>query len=321
MSTRPILLKNICKEAEWGGNNVTNMFGIISPYEKTSEVWTVSAHEKGETLIVFPEERNRYIELSMLYDVDQFKQIFGFNCKKYERFPLLAKWIDANDNLSVQVHPNDEYALENYNSFGKTEAWYIVSAKEGAQIVYGLKPGTTREVFEDALKQNQIKEILNFVPVKAGEIYYIPAGMVHALLKGVIVYEIQQSSDITYRIYDWDRNDPNRKLRIEKALEVIDFEKNDEYINANMKIKNSNKFKGQYFEFSVLKTESFSKIYLSEKSFKLCSVLDGTIDIKHPCSDMAQRVKAGNSFILSASFMRMPYSIRGKSTILISTVI
>ena len=221
-----ILLDNIFKTAIWGGTNLQNLFSIKSPFEKTSEIWTASAHHNGETPL-----KNIEKSLNNLYHEPDSKKIFGINSQKYPEFPLLAKWIDANDKLSVQVHPDDVYAKTHHNSFGKTEAWYIVSAKPDAKIVYGLKPGTQKQDLVNAMNENKIEEVLNFVSVKEGEIYYIPSGTVHALLDGVIVYEIQQSSDITYRLYDWNRVDKNgnpRELHIKQALDVINFDSNSE---------------------------------------------------------------------------------------------
>lgn len=321
---RPILLQNICKEKEWGGNTITKMFGITSPFEKTGEVWTASAHQNGETPIIIGNDSQTRI-LSQYYKEDKQRKIFGPNCKRYEEFPLLAKWIDANDNLSVQVHPDDEYAIKMHNSYGKTEAWFIVSAKKGAQIVYGLKKGTTKAAFIDAVEQNRIKDVLNFIPVKEGGIYYIPSGMVHALLDGVVVYEIQQSSDITYRVYDWDRNDPNRPLEIEKALNVINFEKNDEYIQRKpLEIFES--LITLYFNFRVYNGvgTSTSKLVVYNNSFKLFSVLYGSIIIKdvYGIYELAQ-VKAGNSFVLPCAdswLSFVGYPISGETIILESTV-
>ncbi len=313
----PLLLQNTCKYAEWGGDTVTKMFGIVSPYEKTGEIWTASAFENRETPIIISKP-NEISVLSHLYEAN--KAIFGNNCKKYSRFPLLAKWIGANDNLSVQVHPDDEYALKNFNSFGKTEAWYIVQAKPGAQIIYGLKPGTTRQDLENAIIQKRIKDVLNFIPVKAGEIYYIPAGMVLALLDAIVVYEIQQSADLTFRLYDWDRNSGTRKLQINQALNVIQFEKNDEYIENNEETKNNGCLKGKYFEFNKQEINTSKEIITGFDTFKLCSVLEGTITIKKPYENNFYTIHAGSSFLLPSSVMPQTYTISGNATILISVV-
>lgn len=317
---RPVFLQNLCTYAKWGGTNVTTMFNIDSPYKKTGEVWTVSALSKGETPICIRYgDHDLEEKLSQYYTEDTEKIFFGYDCRKYQEFPLLAKWIDANDNLSVQVHPGDEYARINENSYGKSEAWYIVSAKPGAQIIYGLKEGTTKEMLEKAITENKIKDVLNFIPVNKGQIYYIPSGMVHALLDGVIVYEIQQSSDITYRLYDWDRNDPNRPLDLKKALDVIDFERNDENINTSHDLS---KLTTPYFSFNTRKITGYKNIYTSGSSFKICSVLKGSLYITYGSEKNKSLVKAGQSFILPASTYSKymyGYSVNGNAFILEST--
>ncbi len=149
------------------------------------------------------------------------------NIVKNMRFPLLIKLIDANDKLSVQVHPKDEYAYKHENEPGKTEMWYIISARPGARLVYGLRNHITKEIFKKAIDNNTIEKTLNEVEVKRGDVFFIPAGMVHAIGEGIVIAEIQQNSNTTYRIYDWNRvglDGKRRELHIEKALDVIDFD-------------------------------------------------------------------------------------------------
>ena len=311
-----ILLENIFKTAIWGGSNLQKIFNVNSPYEKTSEVWTASAHTNGITPIkktLSQDMKNKAEDLSILYKLDTAKRMFGLNCLKYEEFPLLAKWIDANDKLSVQVHPDDKYAMLNYNSFGKTEAWYIVSAKPDAKIIYGLKENITKDDLRNAINKNKIEEVLNYVPVKEGEIFYIPSGTVHALLDGVVVYEIQQSSDITYRLFDWNRvgNDGKpRQLHIEQALDVINFSKQATIQGEDL---TSSAFK--YFSIEKHKVIDVGSICVTNRSFKLCSVLNGTICITD--GEKKYDVKAGESFILTAAnSLQDTYKVLGTGTIL-----
>lgn len=306
MYEKPIFCSNICKTAIWGGNNLSKIFEVNSPYEKTSEIWTVSAHKNGETPITIPcsEESTK---LSEFYKADTSKEIFGMNCRKYEEFPLLIKWIDANDKLSVQVHPDDSYAKEHHNSFGKTEAWFIVSAKPGAQIVYGLKPGTTKEDLKSALFENRVEDVLNFVPVKEGDIFYIPSGMVHALLEGVVVYEVQQSSDITYRLYDWNRVDKDgnpRELHVKEALDVINFDSDIDTTVSNISVSDDEEglktiLSSNFFDLRIRKVKGCCNSATSKSSFKLCSILKGNITIGN--DSWSRTVKAGESFILPAA--------------------
>ena len=202
----------------WGGDNLQLIFGKDIPDERTGECLEMSAipglesrDEKGNTL---PQLIEKFGE-----------QLVGTHVKGV--FPLLLKLLDAKDTLSVQVHPDDAYAAKVENKLGKTEAWYILYAKEGAELVYGVNPGLTRETLTAHSRAGKAVEgDLRRVQVKAGETYFIPAGMVHAIGAGIVLYEIQQSSDVTYRFYDWDRTDKEgkkRELHIEKAVDVTDL--------------------------------------------------------------------------------------------------
>lgn len=322
MSQNPIICKSICKTAIWGGNNLSKIFDVDSPYSKVSEIWTASAHKNGETPIIIS-GKTENLSLSEYYKADSSKEVFGLKCRKYKEFPLLIKWIDANDKLSVQVHPDNEYAKKNHDSFGKTEAWFIVDAKPDAQIVYGLKPGTTREDFETALSENRVEEFLNFVPVKAGDVFFIPAGMVHALLDGIIVYEIQQSSDITYRLYDWNRVDDegnSRELHIEKALDVIDFDRSIDTNAFNAGLESEWTIKSilnsKYFNLRICNIKGKNAVATSKESFKICSVLKGNITIKG--DSYSYQVNAGETFILPAAKIGYlsPYTLEGTATII-----
>lgn len=207
------------KDYIWGGTN-------LKKYRKTdldiiSESWELSFHQDGLSKI---EIDNKLVNLS---DVVK-KEDLGENASNFPFFPVLIKLIDAKENLSVQVHPSDEYALKNENSFGKTEMWYVISALEGAGLYVGFKEDENKENVEKYLHDGTILDHLNFFKVKEGDCYFIPSGTIHAIGKGVTLIEIQQNSNLTYRLYDYNRVDKNglkRPLHIEKALNVIDYNK------------------------------------------------------------------------------------------------
>lgn len=160
------------------------------------------------------------------------KDFLGTNCRMQEQFPILIKLIDANDSLSIQVHPDDNYARKNENgSLGKTEVWYVAEAEPDAELVYGFSKDVTKEEIKDAILKNELKLYLNRIKVKAGDVFFVRAGLIHAIGKGVVICEIQQNSDTTYRVYDWGRTDKNgksRELHIEKALDVLCLSKEEE---------------------------------------------------------------------------------------------
>ncbi|MBF8436546.1 mannose-6-phosphate isomerase [Halanaerobiaceae bacterium Z-7014] len=230
----PLKFKPIYKEKIWGGRSLARKFARELPAGPIGESWEISSHGDDISIIA----NGDYAGLSLLELIAKKRQevlgreLSGKNRKLSEDnlFPLLVKIIDARDNLSVQVHPDDAYAAKNEaGGSGKTELWYILNAEPGASIIYGLKDGVTRDQFTQAVGGPDFLDLLNFVPVKTGDYFYIPAGTVHAIGKGVMLAEIQQTSDLTYRLYDWDRTDDAgnfRELHIDKAIDVINFNHN-----------------------------------------------------------------------------------------------
>ncbi len=221
----PIKFKPVYKEYIWGGRNLEKFKGNL-PKGNIAESWEISTHKDGMSIVM-----NGELEGKTLHEiVQQYGHEFVGNelpKSAIDKFPLLIKLIDANDKLSVQVHPHDEYALVNEKENGKNEMWYIVEAKPGAQIIYDVKPNITKEDFEKAVKEGQIAKCLKHVKVSKGDFINIPAGVIHAIGDGIIIAEIQQSSNTTYRLYDYDRVDvegKKRPLHIEKALDVINFD-------------------------------------------------------------------------------------------------
>ena len=205
-----------CKDNIWGGTKLKEKYGKSSDREIIAETWELSYHKDGPSKLE---------DGSLITDVLTSEEI-GTNCDDFSFFPTLVKLIDARQDLSVQVHPSDAYALKNENSFGKTEMWYIVEADEGAGIYLGFKNDVTPEEFEEAIKTNTLTELLNFYEVKAGECYFIPSGTIHAIGAGCLICEIQQNSNLTYRVYDYGRKDKNgkeRELHVEKAKIVTNL--------------------------------------------------------------------------------------------------
>lgn len=220
MSLAPILMTPAYRYGSmtpWGGNALGKIFGKDIPDERTGEILEVSAipgleskDPAGETLPAL---------------IEKYGEKLVGTCVS-SPFPLLLKLLDARDTLSVQVHPDDSYSARVEGKLGKTEAWHILAAEEGAELVYGVNAGVTKEELMAASQEGAaVEKLLRKVKVKPGETYFIPAGMVHAIGSGIVLYEIQQSSDVTYRFYDWERKDKNgnkRELHIQKAVDVTD---------------------------------------------------------------------------------------------------
>lgn len=224
MKLYPLKFHPIYKEKIWGGQRLNSYFQRQLPAENIGESWEIAAHPHGTSIIA----NGKLAGTSLTDIIDRFpEQILGKpDINTDRKFPLLIKLLDARKKLSVQVHPDDKYALEKEGEPGKTEMWYIIDADPGAELIYGLKPGTTRKDMARAIEKGKLEDYLNSVSVEAGDVFFIPSGTVHSLKQGVLLAEIQQNSDTTYRVYDWNRTGKNgrpRKLHINRALEVTDF--------------------------------------------------------------------------------------------------
>lgn len=222
MKKYPYLLSYVTKDNIWGGTALLdpeNGWNVKADTPVVGEAWKLTVRAKENSRILNGEYAGK--ELGEVLRVSP--ELIG-NAYKDPTFPLLIKLIDAQDNLSVQVHPDDAYAARVENDRGKTEMWVILDAKPGASIVYGLRDGLTAEDFKEAVMQKRYASVLNEIPVKKGDVFFIPSGMLHAIGKGILIAEIQQNCDLTYRVWDYDRRQADgslRALHVEKALDVV----------------------------------------------------------------------------------------------------
>lgn len=219
MYKEPIFLAPVFQERIWGGQKLHRKYGYHLPYEKTGEAWVISAHSSGPSKI-----QNGPLAGKTLQDAwEKHGELFNKAAGNKEAFPLLVKVLDANDDLSVQVHPDDTFASEiEQVPYGKTECWYVLEAEPEAKIILGHH-AQTKEEFHQMVEAGQWDELLQTKQVKAGDFIYVPSGTIHAIGKGVMILEIQQSSDITYRVYDYDRKDDQgnlRALHLDRAKQV-----------------------------------------------------------------------------------------------------
>ena len=212
----PLFLKGVLQEKIWGGTKLRDEFGYDLPSETTGEHWSIIAHPNGPATVKNGEHAGK--TLTELWA--SHRDLFGH--QEGEVFPLLTKIIDAKNDLSVQVHPDDEYGLANEGELGKTECWYVLAADEGAEIVFGHN-AETKEEFHEMIADGQWDKLLRSIQVKPGDFFYVPSGTVHAIGSGVTILETQQSSDTTYRLYDYDRKDDAgnfRDLHINQSIAV-----------------------------------------------------------------------------------------------------
>lgn len=282
----PLKFLPLYKNKIWGGNKIKDILKYdYSPLPNCGEIWALSAVEGNESVVAEgPLEGNTLNELLEVYMTDLVgEDVFEVF---QNDFPLLIKFIDANDWLSIQVHPDDELAQARGLERGKTEMWYIIQADENAKLIKGFAKDMSKTEYQNRLHDKTLKDAMNYIPVKEGDAFYIGAGNVHALGPGILLTEIQQSSDTTYRIYDWDRVDEQgngRKLHIQEALEAIDFKAEKEgkidyhaHINQSMPMVDE-----QYFTTNILKLDTaIEKNYEELRSFVIYIVTSGSLVLK-----------------------------------------
>ena len=313
----PIKLNPVCKEIIWGGNRLKTEYNKISDLNNIAESWELTVRNDGMNTICGGEFDGYTMEEYI--NKNEFSVVSN---KKMDQFPLLIKFIDAEDNLSIQVHPDDEYAMKAANSLGKTEMWYIIDAKPEAKLVYGLKPNVSNEEFAISIKEGKVEEKLNYVTVKKGDVFFIPSGLVHAIGAGILLAEIQQNSNITYRVYDYNRVDKNgnaRPLHIEDALNVI-VNRNEEEIDkirffTNVK-KDTSLACCEYFKVDKLNIHGSLEFSTSAESFNSILCLSGSGKIEH--NGVLYDINKGDSYFVPAGIGE--YSIIGNLEVIISSL-
>ena len=208
------------KDYLWGGHRLVDEYGKDYDGDILAESWELSCHPDGPSTIVNGPYAGKTLEE---YIETAGKEVLGSNCRRFRDFPILIKFIDAKQNLSIQVHPDNRYALKNEGQYGKTEMWYVVDAEKDAFLYYGFKKEISREEFARRIQEDTLLEVLNAVPVHKGDVLFIESGTIHAIGKGILIAEIQQNSNVTYRVYDYGRvgkDGKKRDLHIEQALAV-----------------------------------------------------------------------------------------------------
>lgn len=303
MLNYPIRFEPILKEKIWGGNKLKNILHKPSTSDKTGESWEISG-VKGDISVVENGPLKGQTLNALLKEYRE--QLLGVkNYKKFgTEFPLLIKFIDAKTELSVQLHPHDELAKKRHNSFGKTEMWYIMQADEGAEINIGFKKSISKAEYLEHLNSGKITELLNFEKVKKGDSFFINTGKVHAIGAGVLLAEIQQTSDITYRIYDWDRVDEQgnpRELHTDLALDAIDFEKKDDFKMEYSRVENksSNIAACEYFTTNFLPIKGkVIKDYSQLDSFVIYMCVSGEAEIS--INGNSEKISQGQTLLVPA---------------------
>lgn len=301
-------LKPALKDYLWGGTRLKTEYKMESDLEKVAEAWVLSTHKDGPSVVLNGELCGKTLTEAV--------EIFGADClgengKKFSYFPILIKLIDARDDLSVQVHPNDEYALKVEGEYGKTEMWYIVDCEEGAALYYGFKEEISKEEFRKKIADNTITDVLNRVPVKKGDVFFIPSGTIHAIGRGILIAEIQQNSNTTYRVCDYGRlgaDGKPRPLHIDKAVEVTNLTPPPE----SKDLSAGTLAECEYFKVGLFSTDKQKEIEVDNASFVSLLCLEGEVSF-----DGVTLVKGDCAFIPAN---RGKITFKGSATLIESRV-
>ena len=308
----PLKFKPIYKEKIWGDQKLKSVLEKAIPEnKKIGESWEVSAVQDNISVV-----ENGYLagndlqELTEIYMGDlvgeQIYEVFGIE------FPLLIKFIDATDVLSIQVHPDDKLAKKRHKAFGKTEMWYVVQADEGAELISGFNQEMDKETYLKHLNNNTLPEILNNEKVSAGDVFFLPAGRIHAIGAGILLAEIQQTSDITYRIFDWNRKGADgkpRELHTDLAVDAIDYKYYGEYRTDHEETKNesTNLADCKYFTTNLLELDQvIEKDWIATDSFVIYMCLDGKLELEYDEEDREQLEK-GETILVPAAIDHLKY--------------
>lgn len=314
-----IFMEPVYKNYIWGGEKLKNKFNKNTPFERTAESWEISSNKNGACKIKNEEYEGK--TLKDLFEDDNIKEeIFGKKSKKLKEFPLLIKFIDAKDNLSIQVHPDDEYAKKIGLESGKTEMWYIIECEENGKIIGGLNTKLTKNELKNAIENDNIKKYLKYIDIKQGDSIYIPAGTVHAILKNTLICEIQQNSDTTYRVHDWDRKDKDgkkRQLHKKEAIETIKSENVPTIIHTTEKLPCQKIVESKFFEVEKINCDEIYEDCSNLNTFYAINVLDGKSVLETATNKY--KIEKGDSFLVPATLGK--YKIEGKIQFLKSYII
>lgn len=315
MNLYPLQFEPIIKERIWGGTKLRSELGKELSSSASGESWELSA-VKGEVSVV---KNGEYAGKPLTHLLEEFpKEILG--SAVYERFgtefPLLFKFIDAREDLSIQVHPNDELAKKRHNSFGKTEMWYVMQADPGARIIVGFKKKSSAKEYVHHLQEKSLLEILDQVETMAGDVFFLETGTIHAIGAGILVAEIQQTSDITYRVYDWDRVDAqgnSRELHVDLALEAMNYDVVQSKREYERKVNVANSVvRCPYFTTNFIPLEGRVSQHKTGNSFYVYMCTEG--DFLIHANKKSYTYKKGDTILIPAALRE--FSLEGRASLL-----
>ncbi len=302
----------VFKEMIWGGHKLKDIYGYEIPSDQTGECWAISGHKNGDCEIDNTEFKGKTISWLFQNHKELFNNIEG------DEFPLLVKIIDAKNDLSVQVHPNDDYAKTHENSLGKTECWYVLDADDNTRMVMGHHAQSKDELIK-AIENDGYDELLNSFEINKGDFFYIPTGTIHAICGGSLIYEAQQSSDITYRVYDYHRKDKDgneRELHVQQSIDVstVPSAHDQKHIFVNSHLDHGSKTK--YVESDFFSVDCYrltgENTLINNKPFQMLSVIEGEGTIE------GMEVKKGDHFLICSD--QESYVVDGYMTLMVAAL-
>lgn len=297
-------LKPAVKDYLWGGRKLVEYYNKESDLEKVAETWEMSNHKDGSSLII----NGDYQGISFAkYLEEQGKSVWGTKAQKYDEFPIMIKFIDAKQALSIQVHPDDDYAMKNEGEYGKNEFWYVLEAEPGAFLYYGVKEEMTKEEYKQRIEDDVICDYLNKVEVKKGDCFFIEAGTIHAIGAGIVIAEIQQCSNSTYRVYDFGRvgvDGKPRELHVDKAVDVSKLTPSQQDGKADGDVVIHKLWSSQlltnndYFVCEKYDVDGYVEREITNESFQALTILDGSGTIEY--NQELLNLKKGDSIFIPA---------------------
>ncbi|NQW37162.1 MAG: class I mannose-6-phosphate isomerase [Flavobacteriales bacterium] len=320
MIAYPIKFEPILQEKIWGGSKLKSLLNKASNKQNIGESWEISDVDNNISVVANGDYKGKTLQdLIALFKGD----LVGEKVYKHfgEKFPLLIKFIDAKEALSIQLHPDDALAKKRHNSFGKTEMWYVMQADKNANLIVGFKEDCTKEIYLDYLNRDKIADLLNTDIVKPGDVYFIPTGRIHAIGLGVLLAEIQQTSDITYRIYDWNRKDSEgkgRELHTQEALDAIDYKSNESYKTDYQTQENtvSSLIECPYFTTNIIELSKEIAINNTDKdSFVIYICTKGKARIDYSFGQSVEMVM-GETVLIPSSLKNFKFNADEASTLL-----
>lgn len=320
---KAIKLNPAFKDYLWGGTKLRDEYGKKCDLDKVAESWELSCHKDGCSVVADGE----YAGLTLPQYIEKAgKAVLGTDCEKFEYFPILIKLIDAKQNLSVQVHPDNDYAMRVEGEYGKTEMWYVVDCEPGTGLLYGFKHEISKEEFRRRIEDNTLLEVTNRVEVHPGDVFFIEAGTLHAIGEGILIAEIQQNSNTTYRVYDYGRvgaDGKPRQLHIEKAIDVTRLapatrpcgrpQAKPEAFDGGSVLPLAS---CDYFTVKEMEVTSHAALMADEKSFHSLLLLDGSLTLSMG-GEKLEMEKGASVFVPAGSGA---YTLTGKGRLILTTV-